>query len=365
MKNDRLYSLDLFRGITMFLLVVEGTHLYSALLEYGPQEGFFHGLILQFHHHPWNGLRFWDLVQPFFMFIVGVAMAFSLKKRWALGQTWMESFKHILVRCLVLLLLGVLLACGYQGQLTWALWNVLCQLSVTILLSFLIFKFSFRVQLLISFGLLLLTEILFRYTGIEGFDKPFVPDENFGSWMDLVLMGKLSGGHWVAINAIPTTAHTIWGVLAGKILQSQRPAMDKLWRLLIPGLIFLAVGYSMDWTGLTPIIKRICTSSFVIASGGWCLVGLALCYWISDIKGYQKWGLIFVVVGMNPIFIYMFANTVGSQWFNSFMEIFTGGFLSWLGASEGPIKIINALIVFGIEWYLCYWLFRKKIFIKI
>ncbi len=126
MKNDRLYSLDLFRGITMFLLVIEGTHLYSALREYGPQEGFFHGLIMQFHHHPWNGLRFWDLVQPFFMFIVGVAMAFSLKKRWSKGQTWMESFKHILVRCLVLLLLGVLLACGYRGQLTWALWNVLC-----------------------------------------------------------------------------------------------------------------------------------------------------------------------------------------------------------------------------------------------
>jgi hypothetical protein len=61
----------------------------------------------------------------------------------------------------------------------------------------------------------------------------------------------------------------------------------------------------------------------------------------------------------------MFANTVGSQWLNSFMEIFTGGFLGWLGANEGTIKIINALIVFSMEWYLCYWLYRKKIFIKI
>jgi predicted acyltransferase len=365
MKTERLYSLDLFRGITMFLLVIEGTNLYSALSQYGPQEGLLHGLILQFHHHPWNGLRFWDLIQPFFMFIVGVAMAFSLKKRWGKGQTWMQSFRHILVRCLILLLFGVMLHCGYSGKLVWELWNVLCQLSFTILLSFLIFKFSFRVQFLISIGLLLLTEILYRYTGIEGFDKPFVPDENFGSWMDMVLMGKLSGGHWVAINAVPTAAHTIWGVLAGKILQGQRPAMDKFWRLMIPGMIFLAVGYSMDWTGLTPIIKRICTSSFVIASGGWCLVGLALCYWISDIKGYQKWGLIFVVVGMNPIFIYMFANTLGSQWFNSFVEIFTGGFMSWLGAAEGSIRIVNALVVFGLEWYLCYWLYQRRIFIKI
>ncbi|MBA7685879.1 hypothetical protein ES703_94310 [subsurface metagenome] len=100
--------------------------------------------------------------------------------------------------------------------------------------------------MLISFGLLLLTEILFRYTGIEGFDKPFVKGENFGSFMDMVLMGKLSGGGWLAINAIPTSAHTIWGVLAGKILQTQKSAMDKYWRLLIPGVIFLALGYSMD-----------------------------------------------------------------------------------------------------------------------
>ncbi len=365
MKNNRLFSLDLFRGITMFLLVVEGTHLYSALRDHGPDEGFFHGLIMQFHHHPWNGLRFWDLVQPFFMFIVGVAMAYSLKKRWEKGQTWMQSFKHIFVRCVVLLLLGVLLHCGYKEKIVWELWNVLCQLSITILLAFLIFRFPFRAQLLISVGLLILTELLYRYTGIEGFDKPFVKGENFGSWMDMVLMGKLNGNGWVAFNAIPTAAHTIWGVLAGKVLQSKKSNIEKFWRLAIPGIIFLALGYSMDWIGLSPIIKRISTTSFVIASGGWCLIVLALCYWISDIKGYQKWGMVFVVVGMNPIFIYMFSNTVGYQWFNPFMEIFTGGLFNWLGASEGAVKIVNAMIVLGLEWSLCYWLFRKKIFIKI
>jgi predicted acyltransferase len=264
-----------------------------------------------------------------------------------------------------LLLLGVLLHCGYRGKIVWELWNVLCQLSFTILLSFLIFKFPFRIQLLISVALLILTEVLYRYAGIEGFDRPFVKGENFGSWMDMVLMGKINDNGWVAFNAIPTTAHTIWGVLAGKILQSNRSDVEKLWRLAIPGIIFLILGYSMDWTGLTPIIKRISTTSFVIASGGWCLIVLALCYWIADIKGYKSWGLVFVVVGMNPIFIYMFSNTVGMLWFNSFMEIFTGGLLIWQGASEGTIKVANALIVLGFEWYLCYWLFRRKIFIKI
>ena len=349
----------------MFLLVIEGTHLYWAALKYGPQDGFLHSLILQFHHHPWNGLRFWDLIQPFFMFIVGVAMAYSLKKRWNKGHSWMQTFKHILVRCIVLLLLGVLLHCGYRGKVVWELWNVLCQLSFTIMLAFLIFRLPFNIQLAVSIGLLLLTEILYRFTGIAGYDKPFVQGENFGAWMDMVLMGKINNDGWVAINAIPTAAHTIWGVLVGKLLQSDRSQMNKFWRLMIIGGICLVIGYSMDWTGLTPIIKRISTTSFVIASGGWCLIGLALCYWISDIKGHKKWGVWLALVGMNPIFIYMFSNTVGMLWFNHYMEIFTGGLFYWLGASEGTVKIINALVVLALEWYMCYWLYRRKIFIRI
>ncbi len=363
--NKRLFSLDLFRGITMFLLVVEGTHLYSALSEYGPQEGFLHALIMQFHHHPWNGLRFWDLIQPFFMFIVGVAMVFSLTKRWDRGDSWMKTFRHILIRCLILLLFGVLLHCGYSKKLVWELWNVLAQLSFTILLSFLIFKWPLRTQLLISIGLLVLTEILYRYAGIEGYDKPFVKGENFGSWMDMVLMGKINNGGWVAINCIPTAAHTIWGVLAGKLLKSDRKQFDKLKWLTLTGIIGIVLGYSMDWVGLTPIIKRICTSSFVIVTGGWCLLTLAFCYWLADMKKPKRWMLVFTIVGMNPIFIYMFSQTVGYQWVNGFVEIFTEGFLSWVGVSEGTIHIINALVVLALEWYLCYWLYKRRIFIKI
>ncbi|KPK86933.1 MAG: N-acetylglucosamine transporter [Bacteroides sp. SM23_62_1] len=365
LTNERLFSLDLFRGITMFFLVVEGTHLYNALLDFGPQEGFWHTLILQFHHHPWNGLRFWDLIQPFFMFIVGVAMAYSLEKRWSKGQTWMQTFKHIIIRCLILLFLGVILHCGYKRKLVWELWNVLAQLSFTIMLSFLIFKLSFRTQLLISIGLLLLTEILYRFTGIDGYDKPFVQGENFGAWMDMVLMGKINPDGWVAINCIPTAAHTIWGVLAGKLLQSTKSHTYKIKWLLITGTIGLAVGYSLDWINITPIIKRICTSSFILASGGWCLVVLAFCYWLTDVKNYRKGLIIFTVVGTNPIFIYMFSNTVGYQWFNHYMEIYSGGILGWFSAGEGTVQIVNALVVLALEWYLCWWFFKRKIFIKI
>lgn len=349
----------------MFLLIAEGTRLYSALRKAGSPESFYGKLIMQFHHHEWNGLHFWDLVQPYFMFIVGVAMVFSLTKRWERGDPWIQTFKHILYRCFILFLLGVILHCSYSGKLVWELWNVLTQLSFTILVAFLIFRLPVSTQIIFSVALLLVTELLFRLFPVEGFDQPFVKGHNFGSWMDMILMGKINGGGWVAINCIPTAAHTIWGVLAGKIIISSRSQTQKIKILGLAGLICIFAGYGMDWAGITPIIKRICTSSFVIVSGGWCLVTLAFCYWLVDVKGCKKWITFFTVVGMNPIFIYMFSNTVGMRWFNGFAAIFTNGFMGWLGITEITINVITALVVLGFEWYLCYWLYKRRIFIKI
>jgi len=89
--KDRLLSLDVFRGLTMFLLIGETTFLYERLLDFNTEGSFWHTFFLQFHHHPWNGLRPWDLVQPYFMFIVGVAMPFSFGARWAKGHSWRSS----------------------------------------------------------------------------------------------------------------------------------------------------------------------------------------------------------------------------------------------------------------------------------
>ncbi|MFC1562156.1 acyltransferase family protein [candidate division KSB1 bacterium] len=362
---QRLLSLDLFRGITMFLLVAESTYLYSALSRFTPEGSLLNGLVLQFHHHPWNGLRFWDLVQPFFMFIVGVAMVFSLEKRWARGDTWNQTFRHIVRRCFILFWFGVILHCGYSRELVWELWNVLTQLSFTILVAFLIYRLPVSRQLAISIGLLFLTEITYRLFPVEGFDQPFVKGHNFGSWMDIALMNTINSGGWVAVNCVPTAAHTIWGVLAGKILISMRNSPEKIRILAIAGLIGLAVGYGMDWTGITPIIKRICTSSFVFASGGWCLLVLSFSYWLVDVRGYKRFVSFFALVGMNPIFIYMFSETAGKQWFNRFIAIFSEGFFGWFGLEGTGVSVVSALVTLALEWYLCYWLFTRKIFIRI
>lgn len=362
----RLTSLDFFRGLTMFLLVAEGARIYDTLGEVTTQGSLAESVLRQFHHHPWNGLRFWDLVQPFFMFIVGVAMWFSVNKRLASGQSWNRVCAHMVRRCAILLALGVMLHCGYRGRLVWELWNVLSQLSFTILLAFLIMFRPVRTQLTVSFGLLLLTEILYRFTGIPGYDQPFVKDHNFGSYMDMILMGKLNpGGGWVAFNCVPTAAHTIWGVLAGRLLASRKSDRYKLRILLLTGLLGLVLGYGMDWAGLTPIIKRICTSSFVIVSGGWCLAALALCYALIDLKDLKRGTWFFIIVGMNPIFIYVFMETAGKQWFVDFVAIFVGGALGAIGMPIAWAGAANSSVVLTLAWGLCYWLYRRGIFIKI
>jgi len=364
--STRLLSLDFFRGITMFLLVAEGTALWSVLVKEPIAGTFLEPFFQQFHHHPWNGLRFWDLIQPFFMFIVGVAMPFSYAKRIKMGEPKSKITRHIIQRCIILLALGVGLHCGYSKKMVWELWNVLSQLSVTIIIAWFLMQYKWSVQIAVSIGLLILTEIAYRTFPLEGYNQPFVKDHNFGSWMDMVLMGKINnGGGWVAINFIPTAAHTIWGVLTGQLLMSDKTQIQKVKLIATAGFAALAAGYLLDWTSVTPIIKRICTSSFVLASGGWALLALALSYWVIDIKKNTRWIFVFTVVGMNSIFIYVFMGTVGEQWLNDFVAIFTKGILSWFSATEFFMNLITSLTILALEWLLCYYLFIKKIFFRI
>jgi predicted acyltransferase len=358
--QGRLTSLDFFRGFTMFMLIGEATRLYSTLGGSAFQGSWLGWIGLQLEHHPWNGLRPWDLVQPFFMFIVGVAMPFSFGLRWERGETWAKSLSHALRRSALLLLFGWGLYCIGPGRMTFELWNVLAQLSFTYLVAFLLMKKSARTQILVTLGILLATELVYRFWPVAGFNQPFTPDKNFGSWMDMLLMGKLSEGHWVAINALPTAAHTMWGVLAGQLLRSQRDSLTKIKVLAGTGLAGVVIGYAMNpWT---PIIKRICTTSFVIVSGGWCLLALALSYWLIDVRGFKKWTLFFNIVGMNSLFIYMFTNTGGAEWFHKMARPFTMGSMSWAGEQNG--RLFTSVVVWGMLWWLCYWLYKKKLFFK-
>ncbi len=359
--TERLLSLDFFRGFTMLLLVGEFTHFLTGLTYLFPKGHSLHFLAQQFHHVGWEGLHFWDLVQPFFMFIVGVAMPFSFSRRRVAGASQNMLLRHVLKRSFLLLLLGWGLYCIGPGKIVFHFQDVLTQLSVTYLIAFLIMEKKVSVQLVFSFGVLLFVEVLYRSFPIEGFNHPFVPNENFGTWLDLQYGGADMHGHWVSFNAIPTAAHTIWGVLAGKLLLSKKPAKEKLKILILAGLAGVIIGYSMQ--SVTPIIKRIATSSFVIVSGGWAILIMAFSYWLIDIKKSRKWVIFFAVVGMNPLFIYLFAHVGGSGFIRNIILPFSNVLFSWTGKPASVI-IMNGLVWF-LLWFICYWMYKRKIFIRI
>lgn len=359
--NVRLLSLDFFRGFTMFLLIAEYTGLFGHIVNPYFEGSLIQSISTQLHHHEWNGLKFWDLVQPFFMFIVGVALPFSYTKRSSRGDSERELLIHAIKRSLLMLFFGWALYCIGPGKITFRFQNVLAQLSVGYIIAFLIINLSIWKQLSISLLLLVITEIIYRTFSIPGFDQPFTPDKNFGAYFDLLISGELSADHWVSFNAIPTTSHVIWGVLAGKLLLSNKTPYQKVKILVIAGIIGLMIGYGLN--PITPIIKRISTSSFVIVSGGWCLLSLAFSYWIIDILKFQRWSTIFAIVGMNPLFIYLFAESGGAKWIYNIVKPFSFGLLYWLDIIQ--INVITSLMVWILLWYICYWLYMRKIFIKI
>jgi predicted acyltransferase len=362
--SQRLISLDVMRGLIMILLAGESARIYESIAHLHPT-GIGGSLIQQFFHHPWNGLRAWDLVQPAFMTMAGAAMFISYYYKTQKGVTWSQNFRHIALRCVKLFIFGTALHCVYAGRLVWELWNVLTQLSVTTLIAYLIIRRSFGFQLGVSLLLLLATDLMYRFVLLPGFEEPFTQGHNFGAFMDTVLMGKINPDRWVTINFIPTAAHTIWGALAGKLLISDRPKAQKIKILLTAGVIGLITGFGLDLAGITPIIKRIATASFTLASGGWVMLVMALLYWLIDVKQNVRYAWIATVVGMNAIFIYLFFETVGGQWVNPTTGIFIKGFTALAGIPVSIRDILSAFAVLVLEWGLCYWLYKKKIFFKL
>lgn len=379
-RSQRLLSLDFMRGLIMVLLALEASGLYRHFSQ--ASEGTaIHSLTQQFFHHPWHGLHAWDLVQPAFMFMAGVAMAFSLHRQQQQNVSWQLSLRKTLKRCGLLFFFGVLDYAVRPGGLSFELWDVLTQLSFTTLVAFLIFRWSIPSQIAVCAGLLLLTEALYRLTHIPGFDQPFTDQHNFGNYVDLLLMNKVNSDGWVAINCIPTSVHTIAGVLAGKLLldrtggeKSENPSatinknstvQHKTRVLLLAGLIVLMLGYGLDLAGITPIIKRIATSSFTLVSLGWSLWLLALCYWWIDTRNHRKGLQFFTIVGMNSIFIYLFFEIVGDRWFNEYTGAITNGLMQIVHTPVILQSIITSLCIFGLEWGLCYFLYSKKIFFRL
>ena len=162
-----------------------------------------------------------------------------------------------------------------------------------------------------------------------GFDQPFVEFHNFGSYINKILGIKIDLDHKTNfINFITSGAHTIWGVMAGQLLFSDKSAKQKFTISRIIWRTYHIIWLALDLTGITPMLKWISTSSFVLVTGGITLIVLAICYEWIDVRKHRNNLKFFTVVGMNSIFIYLFFIFIGDKWLNGYMETLVGQLLN-------------------------------------
>jgi predicted acyltransferase len=314
-------------------------------------------LARQFDHMEWEWITFWDLIQPAFMFMVGVAMPFAIAKRMEQGATQQELFWHVAARSLRLLLMSQILISIGRGKMIFQLTNVLAQIAITYFAAYVIMQLRFRIQVLIA--VLILAGHWALFAAFPGTEGPFYSrTTNIGAVIDRFVFGHDNPGHWVSINFITSTATTLFGVWTGWLLASSRSPREKMRILALAAAACLAGGLLMHpWN---PIVKRICTSSFTVYSTGWVLLMLLCFYWIVEVKQYRKWTFPLVVFGANSIFIYSI-EMVLRGWLNRAVGTFTLNF-EWLGQFA---PVAQSCAVLAVMWLLCYWLYQRKIFFKL
>jgi predicted acyltransferase len=352
---ERLLSLDAYRGMIMSTLLC------------GPIFGSLRGhpawnwLYTQNEHVAWEGCVYWDLIQPSFMYMVGVAMPFALARRAALGESWAKRFRHVLLRALNLILVGVLL--DNVGAGTWSIGfiRVLQQIAIGYVLGFFVVGTSFHTQGLAALAILVSYNLLWMLNPWNGPGGPWaMGNENIGSALDLWLLGRHYSGYYVGMNAIPSTATIIFGVMAGQVIMDRRSPRKKMLILLSAGLGGIVAGLAVSpWL---PLIKRIWTPSFAVYAAGWTTLMLLLFYWTIEVMGWKKWAFPLVVVGTNSIAAYVLASAFGG-WFRSL----TGAWIGWLRGPLGSMwfPVLQHFIVFCSAWLVLYWLWRRRIFFKL
>ncbi|MBI3667632.1 MAG: DUF5009 domain-containing protein [Acidobacteria bacterium] len=348
----RLVSLDAFRGFIMIILAANGFG-WHALAK--SQNRAFAAIANQFEHVPWTGMVFWDLIQPAFMFMVGVAMPFAFARRMAEGSSSGRVFRHVAWRALMLLLWSQVLMSVSDGRLHFQMINVLSQIAFTYFLSFLIFQMRFRWQALAAF--LLLAGHWALFVLFPGPDGPFSKAGNVGAAIDQFLLGRNYSGYYVTINFISSTVTTLFGVWTGMLLRRDDSHAHRVKVLASAAAACFLFGWAL--TPFNPMVKRLWTASFTLFSTGWVLLMLLFFYWLVDIRGYRKPVFPLVVVGINSIFIYSLS-IVLSGWLDRAVGVFTFRY-TFLGELA---PVAQATTVVLVMWYLCYWLYQRKIFFK-
>jgi len=352
-RTERLVSLDAYRGLIMLTLISHGFGF--SVLQSHPNWAW---LARQVDHTDWTGCTFWDLIQPAFTFMVGMAMPFAFARRIAEGATNFDLLRHVAWRSLVLIVLSNVLSNfdSRRGRPVLQLINVLCQIAFGYLLCFLITRLPFAWQ--VGCAVAMLAGYWALFVLFPGPDGPFSRLENIGAVIDLKLLGYNYSGYYTTINFIGNAVTILFGCWAGMLMRTARPHSYKLKVLGACAAGAFALGLALE--PFNPMVKRLWTASFTLFSAGWVILMLMALYWIVDVKQYRKWAFPALVLGMNSIFIYSFSQVLRG-WLDRGLGVFTGNF--WYLGDLGAIP--QNILVLAVMWYMCFWLYKKNIYIKI
>src|SRR5712691_2866664 len=370
-QSNRLVSLDVFRGLTVVGMVLVNNpgswaHIYWPL-----------------EHAEWNGWTPTDLIFPFFLFIVGVAIPLALGKRVERGDQRRDLFLKIVYRTFVIFMLGEFLAgFPYFHLSTIRIPGVLQRIAVCYFFASIIFiKTRPRTQVIIALALLIVYWLLMKHVAVPGYYAGDLSKEgSLASYIDRRVFGPHIWKQGIVydpegiLSTMGALATTLFGILTGNLIRvKDRTPIEKVAHMFIAGVCCVCVGWA--WNACFPINKSLWTSSYVFFTGGLALQFLALCYWLIDIKGYKAWTKPFVIFGVNAIMLFVGRGIMArsltlikvpkgdgtTQALQTY--IYNHAFGSWLVPNKASLAFA---ITFILLWLFLLWLlYRKNVIIKI
>lgn len=386
----RVVSLDVLRGLVMFLMLAEALRLWT-LHDAFPASRFWALVAYHTTHVPWQGCSLHDLIQPAFSLLVGAALPFSLARRRTAGEPFGRLLAHALWRSAVLIFLGIFLRSLGRPTTYWTFEDTLTQIGLGYTPLFLLALASRRVQAAafvailagfwVAFALYPLPGPGFDYTQVgvragwphlySGFLAHFNKNSNLSWAFDVWFLNlfpreapfRYNSGGWSTLSFVPTLATMVIGLWAGEWLRRARAPWQTFRGLVAAGLLLTAGGLLLQALHVSPIVKRIWTPSYTLYSGGLVILLLAAIFALTDLRGWRRWSFPLIVIGANSIAVYVMSWT---------LEPFVAGVLvRHLG--EGPFLLLGAAFepvlrgaaVLLVFWLILFWMYRRRMFIRI
>jgi len=374
-KAPRNLAVDTYRGFVMLLMMAEVVQL-SRVAKALPGSGFWSWVAYHQTHVEWAGCSLHDTIQPGFSFLVGVALPYSMAARIAKGGTFRGMFLHALWRSLLLVALGVFLRSTHAPQTYYTFEDTLSQIGLGYPILFLLAyrppRWQWAALGVLLFGYWLAWALYPAQPPgfFAGLAAHWNKGNNFGNAFDVWFLNLFptvnpyvaNSGGYLTLSFIPTLGTMILGLAAGRWLRASAPTAP-MRRLLAAGAIGVAAGLLLHFTGICPVVKRIWTPSWTLFSGGLCFLFLAGFCWLTEVKGYRKWAFPLVVIGANSIAAYLMAHLWERFILDSFRIHLGAHAFAFFGTAYEPLlRGIAALLVY---WVLLYWMYRRKLFLKI